>query len=494
MDTGPSSSFTAVNHQWTQLPTPQSTASVSREQEQVRPRASAHSRRRHNPAVAQYLGLGNSHEPTHLEKYAPLPDVLECPPTSSTRKRRRLAERTLSNAGNTGRQDQRTVSQSFHLTKHAFNPALTPAKTSASALNPAQTKAKTSTHASQPTATKPTTSEVQTLRVASAYSPEHHTNLTVENPDTVLHHGHGTAPTRDIHIQSDNQDTVTVQPPEQFIDHQLFDLSNDEEDAYGSVQFSSDAIQPQVGGSDFDDSELDDALLMLTTGIDGPDNVHEESSSTVTSSTQSEDSDRHYILSSSADATTDVKEFSSPSRSQCVSRNFVSPVTPRTRLLAAACNASVAENWKPIVRSPFPEPVRDRSPIIGLSACTMLRTCFRIGEAVNQSCQATKSGKHITIELYARILNSDRTDTTQNFTFCDLFHAKPPYIKAVYEDIIWKPVQLFDYDSRRLLQEGRICRCIGTMKQEGKAWVMTVLNIWEATSEDIKWVEGIVNF
>jgi hypothetical protein len=97
------------------------------------------------------------------------------------------------------------------------------------------------------------------------------------------------------------------------------------------------------------------------------------------------------------------------------------------------------------------------------------------------------------IEMYARILGSERTGTEQQFTFCDLFHAKPPYIKGFYNAAMWKSVQLFEYDSRRLLQQGRMCRCIGTMKREKKVWTMTVLNIWEATWEDIKWVEGIVN-
>ncbi|KAF1938950.1 hypothetical protein EJ02DRAFT_353415 [Clathrospora elynae] len=149
---------------------------------------------------------------------------------------------------------------------------------------------------------------------------------------------------------------------------------------------------------------------------------------------------------------------------------------------------------KPIARRPFPNAVRDRSPIIGLSSSAFLRTCFRIGEAINQSCQASKSGKNVMIELYARVFESERTDTTQQFTFCDLFHVKPPYIKGIYGAAVWKTVQLFEYDSRRLLQQGRMCRCIGTMKREGKEWVMTVLNIWEATWEDMKWVEGIVSF
>jgi hypothetical protein len=92
------------------------------------------------------------------------------------------------------------------------------------------------------------------------------------------------------------------------------------------------------------------------------------------------------------------------------------------------------------------------------------------------------------------VLASERTDKEQYFTFCDLFHAHPPHVKGVYNAASWKSVQLFEYDSRRLLQQGRICRCIGTMKRDGKEWVMTVLNIWEATWEDIEWVEGIVNF
>jgi hypothetical protein len=151
------------------------------------------------------------------------------------------------------------------------------------------------------------------------------------------------------------------------------------------------------------------------------------------------------------------------------------------------------ESRKPIVRSPFPTGVRDRSPIIGLTSNKLLRTCFRVGEAINQSCQAAKTGKNILIELYARILSSERDHLQQRFTFHDLFHAKPPYIQATYAAAIWKGVELYEYDSSRLLQAGSMCRCMGTMKRNGKDWVMTVLNIWEATWEDVQWVEGIIN-
>lgn len=170
-------------------------------------------------------------------------------------------------------------------------------------------------------------------------------------------------------------------------------------------------------------------------------------------------------------------------------KKFTSPVTSTTRSLAATGD----EAHKPIVRPAFPTAVRDRSPIIGLTSNTLLRTCFRVGEAIHQSCQAVKIGNNILIEVYARVLNSERDGLQQRFTLCDLFHAKPPYIQAVYAAAIWKSVQLFEYDSARLLQQGRICRCIGTMKRDGRDWVMTVLNVWEATWDDVQWVEGIVS-
>jgi hypothetical protein len=149
-------------------------------------------------------------------------------------------------------------------------------------------------------------------------------------------------------------------------------------------------------------------------------------------------------------------------------------------------------NMKPIVRSPFPTPVRDRSPVIGLTPNTLLRTCFRIGEAINAGCGAVKSGKSVLLELYARVLSSERTDLKQHFIFCDLFHSKPPYINAEYAASIWAANQLFEYDSRRLMRLNSIVRCVGKMKRDGKGWVLTVLNAWEATPEDVRWVEGIV--
>ncbi|KAF2275347.1 uncharacterized protein EI97DRAFT_354942, partial [Westerdykella ornata] len=147
---------------------------------------------------------------------------------------------------------------------------------------------------------------------------------------------------------------------------------------------------------------------------------------------------------------------------------------------------------KPIVRSPFPKQVRDRSPIIGLTADCVLRTCFRIGEAINAGRSATRSGRNVMIELYARVLKSERNNAVQHFIFGDLFHPNKPYIEADYSAAIWQSVPLHELDSRVFLGEGnRMCRCILVFKSNGKECVPTILNIWAAKNEDVVWVEGI---
>lgn len=149
---------------------------------------------------------------------------------------------------------------------------------------------------------------------------------------------------------------------------------------------------------------------------------------------------------------------------------------------------------KPIVRSPFPSQIRDRSPVVGLTPNCLLRTCFRIGEAINVGRNAAKNRKSIFIELYARVLHSERTEHQQSFTFCDLFHSKKPYLEASYDAAIWRSVDLHEVDSRVFLSEGvKMCRCILATKSNGKEWIPTVLNIWAAKREDVMWVEGIIN-
>ncbi|KAF1850217.1 uncharacterized protein K460DRAFT_272517, partial [Cucurbitaria berberidis CBS 394.84] len=445
------SGFTAVNRHPTQLLTPRSSATTRSQQTQPRLRATGNRRLRHNPAVAQYLGLGSSNEPTHLVKYAPLPVVLESPPPSPARKRRRLADGestlgyTRKNANDNHGSNQRRVSESFRVTKTTRKSALVMAKTPAS----------------------------ESSRPLFAYATGTQTSLTDGNLDAISKQGQPVQIAQSTILKNDNSKSA------RSIHHDTHQID-------GSI----------IDDDDFDNDINDDDLLLLTSELHDKvsDKVDEISYASAESSTVFDDTEQHLSQGSTTDTAIMSKPNTSIYNSQPLSRKYVSPVTLTTRLLAATGNMGVIKIRKPIVRPSFPDSVRDRSPIIGLTSCTLLKTCFRIGEAINQSCQASRSGKRITVELYARVLDSERTDTKQHFTFCDLFHPKPPHIKAVYEAAIWESVPLYEYDSRRLLQEGRICRCIGTMRRDGKAWVMTVLNIWEATWDDIEWVEGIVNF
>ena len=152
----------------------------------------------------------------------------------------------------------------------------------------------------------------------------------------------------------------------------------------------------------------------------------------------------------------------------------------------------------PFARPPFPKPIRDRSPILGLTNRAVLRTCFRIGEALNAAAVASRANTDAVIELYARIIHSEReTDKgfKQFFQFGDLFTEKPPYLSATYS--LWKGVGLWDMDSKVFLGEegrGKMARALGRIKkrEQGGGCEMVVLSIWEVDWEDVGVAKGIV--
>ncbi|KAK3637259.1 hypothetical protein LTR56_013797 [Elasticomyces elasticus] len=150
---------------------------------------------------------------------------------------------------------------------------------------------------------------------------------------------------------------------------------------------------------------------------------------------------------------------------------------------------------KRIVRSPFPESVLDRSPIFGATNATVLRVCFRIGEALNAGCLAVRNNKNVLLELYARVTESHREEKPgrhQHLVFHDLYHDKPPYLTGTYD--LWDQSRLWELDSRAFLSsraEGTVCRAIARMKRDGMKWKLEVLSIWEASWEDVEHVAGI---
>ena len=155
----------------------------------------------------------------------------------------------------------------------------------------------------------------------------------------------------------------------------------------------------------------------------------------------------------------------------------------------------------PFVRPPFPNPVRDRSPILGLTNRTVLRICFRIGEGLNAAAVASRTNVDAIVELYARIVSSSREASggyKQHFQFGDLFTDKPPYLSGLYT--LWKGVGLWDNDSKELGGEqgrGKMVRVLGRIKkkeprhEQGPAVEMIVLSIWEVDWEDIRVAKGI---
>ncbi|KAL9130848.1 MAG: hypothetical protein Q9217_001049 [Psora testacea] len=149
----------------------------------------------------------------------------------------------------------------------------------------------------------------------------------------------------------------------------------------------------------------------------------------------------------------------------------------------------------PFLRPIFPKPILDRSPIIGLTNRTVLRTCFRIGEALNAASVASRTNTDAVIELYVRALASSRDGYTQYFQFADLFTDKPPYLNGLYG--MWKGVGLWEQDSRVFLGEegkGKMCRVLGRVKrsQSGRGFTISILSVWECAWADVEVAKGIV--
>ncbi|KAL8800107.1 MAG: hypothetical protein Q9182_005419 [Xanthomendoza sp. 2 TL-2023] len=150
----------------------------------------------------------------------------------------------------------------------------------------------------------------------------------------------------------------------------------------------------------------------------------------------------------------------------------------------------------PFIRPPFPNTIRDRSPVLGFSSDILLRTCFRIGEALNAGSLALRTRTDAVIELYARVTYSERLTGTvkQHFHFADIFSPdKPPFLKGTYG--VWKGCDLWDSDSKVFLGEkgkGKMARVIGRIGREEKTrgLEMMVLSVWEADWEDVGICKG----
>jgi hypothetical protein len=177
-------------------------------------------------------------------------------------------------------------------------------------------------------------------------------------------------------------------------------------------------------------------------------------------------------------------------------RKIPGPSTPPAAPVSAS--TALSPHITPFVRTPFPQPIGDRSPIIGLHPRTVLRTCFRIGEALNAASAASRTNTDAVIELYVRVIYSGREPGSikQTFQFADLFTSdKPPFLSGTFT--LWKGVGLWDHDSKAFLGEegkGKMARVVGRMRRRelGRGCEMCVLSVWECDWEDVGVARGVV--
>ncbi|OTB09538.1 hypothetical protein M426DRAFT_18176 [Hypoxylon sp. CI-4A] len=153
---------------------------------------------------------------------------------------------------------------------------------------------------------------------------------------------------------------------------------------------------------------------------------------------------------------------------------------------------------RPFARPPFPEKVPDRYTVPGLSSGTVLRTCFRIGEMVNQAAHCLNHQQDVVIELFARVTYSsrERLQRRQHFQFADLFKDQQPYPVGMLTD--WRAGSQLDLQSSAFLPKSavsKICQCVCKPKKDPKAPIglsLVVLGIREIDWTQIRRTKTII--
>jgi len=174
-----------------------------------------------------------------------------------------------------------------------------------------------------------------------------------------------------------------------------------------------------------------------------------------------------------------------------------------SRLRSIADDAHEYLPLAPFARPPFPARVRDRSPVPGITSSSVLRTCFRIGEALRAGSLCSRTNQDAVIELFCRVTFSSREDGChrQHFQFGDLFHANPPFVNGVVENYMASGA-LGEVESRALVtvgterregDMGEMVRVLGRLKRviKGAGWVLEVVNVRKTDWEEVRWTKRI---
>lgn len=167
---------------------------------------------------------------------------------------------------------------------------------------------------------------------------------------------------------------------------------------------------------------------------------------------------------------------------------------------ASASNWKSSSDYEPLqtfARPDFPDMVRDRCPVIGLSGQNFLRTCFKIGEMFKEGKRCSSFGQDAIIELFARVTFSSREagTTKQYFVFADLWRDNPPFPEGML--INYKTTGLADTESKAFVDAGepKMSRCLGRLKrdlQSATGWFLHIITIRETDWEEIRYTKRAV--
>ncbi|KAI8963180.1 hypothetical protein F5Y11DRAFT_162536 [Daldinia sp. FL1419] len=173
-----------------------------------------------------------------------------------------------------------------------------------------------------------------------------------------------------------------------------------------------------------------------------------------------EDVDWNAVYTMKSTIPNDVSNTNSPDTANALLRDHIAYKEELTE-----CNAHIEDilPLRPFVRPPFPEKVRDRSAVSELSPRTVLRTCFRIGELVNEAVHCLRNRQDVVFELFARVTYSSRESLQRNqhFQFIDLFKDQLPYPVGILSN--WRVGTQLDRQSAAFLNtsvEPKLCRCV----------------------------------
>lgn len=153
--------------------------------------------------------------------------------------------------------------------------------------------------------------------------------------------------------------------------------------------------------------------------------------------------------------------------------------------------------YRPFTRPDFPCPLRNKSPVEGISNSNVLRTCFRVGSIFKEVARWLRADQEVTFELFARASYTSREKASriQHFQFVDLYEDQLPHISGVLTG--WKNDSALEKESAMFLDDSmnKMCRCMCRPRKATESdtgWDLKVLHIRATSWHEIESVRSVV--